>query len=139
MDVRVASAGSEVWLLVTTRGDKGTADPDADLDALAGRRLEETAAAVARLGLAGYFHQLIEARRGKEGDDLLGTLIAADGKLIIVTLQGELVLVKASANAFEELARAEVLGSTRQAPALCNGLVYLRDDSEIVCVDLRKK
>jgi cytochrome P450 len=32
----------------------------------------------ARLGLAGYFHQLIEARRGQEGDDLLGTLIAAE-------------------------------------------------------------
>jgi cytochrome P450 len=32
----------------------------------------------ARLGLAGYFHQLIEARRGQAGDDLLGTLIAAE-------------------------------------------------------------
>lgn len=51
-----AAAGCEVWLLVTTRGDKGTADPDADLDALAARRVEETAAAVARLGLTGHRH-----------------------------------------------------------------------------------
>jgi LmbE family N-acetylglucosaminyl deacetylase len=51
-----AAAGSEVWLLVTTRGDKGTADPDADLDALAARRVGETAAAVERLGLAGHRH-----------------------------------------------------------------------------------
>ena len=32
----------------------------------------------ARLGLAGYFHQQIEARRGHLGDDLLSTLIAAE-------------------------------------------------------------
>jgi len=51
-----AAAGTEVWLLVTTRGDKGTTDPDADLDALARQRVDETAAAVARLGLAGHRH-----------------------------------------------------------------------------------
>ena len=38
-----AAAGAEVWVLVTTRGDKGTDDPDADLDALAALRVEETA------------------------------------------------------------------------------------------------
>ena len=32
----------------------------------------------ARNGLAAYFNQLIDARRGKEGDDLLGALIAAE-------------------------------------------------------------
>jgi len=32
----------------------------------------------ARNGLAGYFNQLIEARRGHESDDLLGALIAAE-------------------------------------------------------------
>jgi cytochrome P450 len=32
----------------------------------------------ARMGLAGYFNQLIEARRGQQGDDLLSTLIAAE-------------------------------------------------------------
>lgn len=32
----------------------------------------------ARNGLAGYFNQLIEARRGQQGDDLLSTLIAAE-------------------------------------------------------------
>ena len=41
---------------ITTRGDKGTQDPDADLDALAALRVEETAKAAALLGFAGTFH-----------------------------------------------------------------------------------
>ncbi len=53
---RWAAAGAEVWILITTRGDKGTPDPDADLAAVAARRVEETAASVERLGLAGHFH-----------------------------------------------------------------------------------
>lgn len=53
---RWAAAGAEVWILITTRGDKGTPDPDADLAAVAARRVEETAASVELLGLAGHFH-----------------------------------------------------------------------------------
>jgi outer membrane protein assembly factor BamB len=67
-----------------------------------------------------------------------GNLIAADGKLLISTMKGELVLVEASPKAFREIGRQKVLGSTRQAPALASGLVFLRDDKEIVCVSLRK-
>jgi LmbE family N-acetylglucosaminyl deacetylase len=53
---RWAQAGTEVWVLVTTRGDKGTADAGADLDALSAQRIEETAAAAALLGFAGTRH-----------------------------------------------------------------------------------
>jgi len=53
---RWAAEGAQVWVLITTRGDKGTDDPDADTDALARRRTEETAASTAQLGLAGHFH-----------------------------------------------------------------------------------
>jgi hypothetical protein len=53
-------------------------------------------------------------------------------------MAGELVLVKANPQTYEELARATVIGSTRQAPALSDGLLYLRDDKEIVCLDVRK-
>lgn len=66
-----------------------------------------------------------------------GNLIAADGKLIISTMEGELVLVRATPEKFEEIGRKQYLRSTRQGPALSNGLVYLRDDREIVCIDLR--
>jgi LmbE family N-acetylglucosaminyl deacetylase len=51
-----AAAGASVWVLVTARGDKGTDVRDADPDALATLRVEETAKAAARLGLAGHFH-----------------------------------------------------------------------------------
>ena len=51
-----AAAGTEVWVLITTRGDKGSQDPAADLDALAALRVEETAKAVALLGFAGARH-----------------------------------------------------------------------------------
>jgi outer membrane protein assembly factor BamB len=67
-----------------------------------------------------------------------GNLIAADGKLLISTMTGELVIVRATPTAYEELGRGKLLDSTRQAPALAGGLLYLRDDKEIVCVDLRK-
>ena len=73
-----------------------------------------------------------QARFGK------GNLIAADGKLFISTMKGELVLVRATPERYEELSRATVLGSTRQAPALSNGRLFLRDDKEIVCLDVRK-
>lgn len=53
---RWADSGSEVHVVVTTRGDKGTDDPDADLDALARLRVEETAAAAAVLGVAAHHH-----------------------------------------------------------------------------------
>jgi len=68
-----------------------------------------------------------------------GNLIAADGKLWISTMNGELVIVRATPQAYEELGRAEVIGSTRQAPSLAGGgRLYLRDDAEIVCLDVRK-
>ncbi len=73
-----------------------------------------------------------QARFGK------GNLIAADGKLFISTMKGELVLVRATPERYDELSRATVLGSTRQAPALSNGQLFLRDDKEIVCLDVRK-
>ena len=73
-----------------------------------------------------------QARFGK------GNLIAADGKLFLSTLAGELVVVRATPERFDELGRATILGGTRQAPALSNGFLFLRDDKEIVCVDAKK-
>ncbi len=65
-----------------------------------------------------------------------GNFIAADGKLFLSTIQGELVVLKANPKKFEELGRKMVVGKTRQAPALAGGLLYLRDDREIVCLDV---
>jgi outer membrane protein assembly factor BamB len=68
-----------------------------------------------------------------------GNMIAADGKLFVSTMNGELVVVKLTPKAFEEIGRVKLIGATRQAPALSNGKLYLRDDEEIICVDVRAK
>lgn len=73
-----------------------------------------------------------ESRFGK------GNLICADGKLLITTMDGEFVMAKASPDGFAEMGRQKLIGMTRQAPSLANGKVYLRDDTEIVCLDLRQ-
>lgn len=67
-----------------------------------------------------------------------GNLIFADGKLIISTMKGELVLVNATPKGFEELGREKIIGQTRQAWSLSNGNAYLRDNSEIVSIDLKQ-
>jgi len=75
-----------------------------------------------------------ETRFGKSN------LIAADGKLFIVKMSGDLVVVRATPKRYEEIGITNgVIGATRQAPSLANGLLYLRDDSEIVCLDVREK
>ena len=85
----------------------------------------------------------VDARTGERQWQQLrfgkGNLMAADGKLFLSTLQGEVVVVKANPKRYEELGRKMVVGKTRQAPALAGGLLYLRDDREIVCLDVRQK
>jgi outer membrane protein assembly factor BamB len=66
-----------------------------------------------------------------------GNLIAADGKLFMTTMKGELMIARASPKAYEEIGREVILETTRQAPALAGGLLYVRDDKEIVCVNVR--
>lgn len=67
-----------------------------------------------------------------------GNAIAADGKLFLSTMDGELVVARPSPEKYVELGRKTVLGMTRQAPALAGGRLYLRDDAEIVCLDVRR-
>lgn len=51
---RWAAAGTEVHVLLLTRGDKGSSQPGTDAEELAARRAGEIEAAAAVLGLAGY-------------------------------------------------------------------------------------
>jgi LmbE family N-acetylglucosaminyl deacetylase len=64
---RWADAGAEVHVVVTTRGDKGTNDPKADLDALVQLRVDETAAAARVLGIAEIHH--LDHPDGEIADD----------------------------------------------------------------------
>ena len=67
-----------------------------------------------------------------------GNMIAADGKFWISSVNGELILVRAASTGYEELARADIGISTRQAPTLAGGRLYFRDDAHILCLDVRK-
>lgn len=67
-------------------------------------------------------------------------LTLADGKLFFSTMRGDLVLVKAKTDGFEEVSRAKILErQTRQAPVIANGKLYLRDDKDVVCLKVSQK
>ncbi|HZT82920.1 MAG TPA: PQQ-binding-like beta-propeller repeat protein [Gemmataceae bacterium] len=69
-----------------------------------------------------------------------GSMILADGHLIILGERGDLVLAEATPAAYREKARASVLGKPCRAQvALANGKLCGRDTNKLVCWDLRKK
>jgi len=69
----------------------------------------------------------------------VANLIVADGKLVIVTDDGNLILAAASPKAYRELGRARVAQSeTRALPALANGILYVRDAGALKAIDLRR-
>ncbi len=69
-----------------------------------------------------------------------GSLLIADGKLLVLTEDGTLVLAKASPDSYVELARTPFLdGRCWTVPVLSNGRVYGRNaDGKLVCVTLPK-
>jgi outer membrane protein assembly factor BamB len=68
-----------------------------------------------------------------------GNMIAADGKLFATTMNGELVVVRATPTGYKEIGRSSVIEGTRTAPSLSNGRLFIRDGVEVVCLDVRKK
>ena len=57
----------------------------------------------------------------------------------VVREGGEMILAQASPQAFRPLARAQVLTATVRAyPAVADGFVYLRNDTTLICLDLRR-
>jgi outer membrane protein assembly factor BamB len=67
-----------------------------------------------------------------------GNLAYADGKFWLTTIEGELVIARADPKGFEELGRVQLVGKNRQTISIANGYGYLRDDNEVVCVQLAK-
>ena len=68
-----------------------------------------------------------------------GTVTLADDRLLILVENGELVVAEASPEGFRSLARRRVLdGTVRAYPALARGRLYARNESRLVCVDLRE-
>jgi outer membrane protein assembly factor BamB len=67
-----------------------------------------------------------------------GSLMIADGKLIILSERGKLVIAEASPEGFKELASAQILrGKCWTVPVLANGRIYARNaEGQLVCVDV---
>jgi outer membrane protein assembly factor BamB len=70
----------------------------------------------------------------------LGALSIADGRLIVISEEGELVIAEASGAGFKELARQKVLdgGICWTVPVLSDGVIYARNHAgELVALDHR--
>jgi outer membrane protein assembly factor BamB len=67
-----------------------------------------------------------------------GSIMLAGDRLVIVRESGELVMAPATPDAFKPSARAQIMrGTVRAFPALSDGLLFVRNDRELACLDLR--
>ncbi|MHC4429307.1 MAG: outer membrane protein assembly factor BamB family protein [Planctomycetota bacterium] len=66
-----------------------------------------------------------------------GSLIYADGHLIVLGDRGQLALVEATPDAYRQKGGSQVFnGKTWTAPTLVDGRLYLRDERELVVLDV---
>ncbi|MBP3957573.1 PQQ-binding-like beta-propeller repeat protein [Gemmata sp. G18] len=85
----------------------------------------------------------VELKTGKEmwkkegmGYFHFGLIRTANGKLLVLDDAGNLKLIDAEGKEFKELCATKVCEGTLVTPALSNGLLYARDASEVICVQL---
>lgn len=71
----------------------------------------------------------------------VGSLVAAGGRLVVLSETGELVVVAVNPQKFEALARSHVLGKKCwTAPVLANGRIYVRNTpGDLLCLDVSGK
>jgi outer membrane protein assembly factor BamB len=72
---------------------------------------------------------------GKDQTDYASS-IAVGKNVLILTYDGQLVLIAADPAKYTELARAQVCGKTWSHPAFVDGKLYVRDGRELQCLDL---
>ena len=67
-----------------------------------------------------------------------GQLLLAGDRLLILGDEGDVIAVAATPEAFTELARFHAIdGLTMNVPALADGRLFVRNDRELACFDLR--
>jgi outer membrane protein assembly factor BamB len=99
--------------------------------------------------LYGFDENVFKCLRWQDGkeqwaDRSLGKgslMMSADGRLIIMSEKGELVIAKANPQKFDVLARAPILPKTKcwTSPVLANGKIYARNAAgDFVCVDVSR-
>ena len=69
-----------------------------------------------------------------------GQVILVGNNVLVLSDTGELILVKAAADSYQEIARAKVLdGKCWTTPIVSNGRIYARSTKEAVCLDVSSK
>jgi outer membrane protein assembly factor BamB len=68
-----------------------------------------------------------------------GQILRQDDLILVLSEQGDLALVEATPERFNELANVHVLDAekTWNTPALANGIAYIRNHEQMACYDLR--
>ncbi len=80
-----------------------------------------------------------KVKGSKDGFGMGGCLLV-DGRVMVLSDAGDLVLVKPTPTEYSEAARSHILsGKCWNAPAVSNGRVYARSTKEGVCLDLSPK
>ena len=79
-------------------------------------------------------------RKWKGGRYGYGQVVLASGHLLVSTEQGELALVKATPDQYTEVAKFPAIeGKTWNYPALADGRLLVRNQTQMACFDLRGK
>jgi len=85
----------------------------------------------------------VEAATGKVlwsktpvGEYHASLLRTGDDKLLFLDDSGNLMLLEPNAKEYRELCRSKVCGKTWAHPALTDGRLYIRDEKELICLQL---
>jgi outer membrane protein assembly factor BamB len=79
-------------------------------------------------------------RLWKDGRYGYGQVVLASGQLIVLCGNGDLAVVKANPQTYEEICRFPAIeGKTWNHPALAGGFLLVRNNAEMACYDLRPK
>jgi outer membrane protein assembly factor BamB len=74
--------------------------------------------------------------RSKVGTYHASLARTGDDKLLLIEEAGNLVLVDPDPKEYRELARAKICGNTWAHPAIADGRLFIRDNNDLVCVQL---
>jgi outer membrane protein assembly factor BamB len=65
-----------------------------------------------------------------------GVIATGDGKILLLNDGGFLLLAEVPREGFKELAKSKVCKGTLCNPAIADGKLYVRDDKELICLQL---
>jgi outer membrane protein assembly factor BamB len=76
-------------------------------------------------------------QKSKVGDHHASLLRTGNDQLLMLDDAGNLMLLEPNPEEYRELCRSQVCGKTWAHPALADGRLYLRDEKELICLQLK--